>query len=184
MSSPGCKALSIVINFFILWSICLRSFLVHFKNGLEYLTRGTAHVFIQLMRVLLQSLVSRTFLIFCDTHFFFFFFYLLLFDDVRFQYFQIIIIFLFIQLFDSCLIWQLCSFIYLFFSTFHYKHGPFFKAKFHSHILAVYSYSLYQSPTLFHFFFANSMMSSMYMRWLIFSFNLVSLKPQGQFLSI
>ena len=39
-SSLECNALSMVISFLVLWSICLSSFLVHFKNGLEYLTRG------------------------------------------------------------------------------------------------------------------------------------------------
>ena len=36
MSSLGCKAFCIVINFLVLWSICLSSFLIHFKNDPEY----------------------------------------------------------------------------------------------------------------------------------------------------
>ena len=56
MWSLGFKALCIVINFFVLWSIC-------FKNGPEYLIRRTAQVFIPLMRFLLQSLVLRSFLL-------------------------------------------------------------------------------------------------------------------------
>ena len=50
----GCKAMSIVMN----------SSLVHFKNDLEYLTRGAAQVLIPLMRFLLQILVSKSFLLF------------------------------------------------------------------------------------------------------------------------
>ena len=52
-----------VISFFVLWSICLSSSLVHFKNGSEYLTRSTAQVFIPLIRFLLHSFVSSSFLL-------------------------------------------------------------------------------------------------------------------------
>ena len=45
MSSPRCKAFCIVINFLFLWSVWLSSSFVYFKNGLEYLTKGTAQVF-------------------------------------------------------------------------------------------------------------------------------------------
>ena len=41
----------------------LKFFLVHFKNGPEYLTRGTAKSFIPLMRVFPCSLVSSSFLV-------------------------------------------------------------------------------------------------------------------------
>ena len=61
MSLLGCKALCIVINFLVLWSIYPGSFLVYFKNDL---TRWTVQEFIPLMRFLLQSLVSNIFLIF------------------------------------------------------------------------------------------------------------------------
>ena len=59
ISALGCKAWCIIINFLVLWSICLSSSLLHFKNGPKFLTRGTAQVFILLMRILLQSFVSR-----------------------------------------------------------------------------------------------------------------------------
>ena len=51
LSTPslGCNAVCIVISFLVLWSICLSSSLVHLKKGLEYLTRGTAQVFIPLI---------------------------------------------------------------------------------------------------------------------------------------
>ena len=45
-SSLRCKALCIVISFLVLWSICLSSSLVHLRKGPEYLTSGTAQVFI------------------------------------------------------------------------------------------------------------------------------------------
>ena len=46
----GCNTLCIVISFLVLWSICLRSSRVHFWWGPEYLTWGTAQVFIPLIR--------------------------------------------------------------------------------------------------------------------------------------
>ena len=56
-----CKALYRFLSFLVLWSICFRSSLVHFKNGPGYLTKGTAQVFIPQMRFLLCSLVSSCF---------------------------------------------------------------------------------------------------------------------------
>ena len=62
-SSLGYNALCMVISFLVLWSICLSSCLVHLRKGPEYLTRGTAQVFIPLMRFLLESFVSSSFLV-------------------------------------------------------------------------------------------------------------------------
>ena len=62
-SSLGCNALCMVISFLVLWSICLSSSLVHFKKGPKYLTRGTAQVFIPLIRFLLHSFVTSSFLV-------------------------------------------------------------------------------------------------------------------------
>ena len=61
-SSLECNALCMIISFLVLWSVCL-SFLVYFKNGPEYLTRGTAQVFIPLIRFLFHSFVSSSFLV-------------------------------------------------------------------------------------------------------------------------
>ena len=62
-SSLGYNALCIVISFLVLWSICLSSSMVHLRKGPEYLTRGTAQVFIPLISVLLLSFVSSSFLV-------------------------------------------------------------------------------------------------------------------------
>ena len=62
-SSLGCNALCMVISFLVLWSICLSSSLVHLRKGLLYLTRGTAQVSIPLIRFLLESFVSSSFLV-------------------------------------------------------------------------------------------------------------------------
>ena len=62
-SSLRRKALCMVISFLVLWSICLRSSLVHFKNGPGYLTRRSARVFIPFIRYLLYSFVSSIVLV-------------------------------------------------------------------------------------------------------------------------
>ena len=62
-SSLGCNALCKIISFLVLWSICLSSSLVHLRKGPEYLTRGTAQVLIPLIRFLLLSFVSSSFLV-------------------------------------------------------------------------------------------------------------------------
>ena len=49
--------------FCVLWSICWSSSLIHFKNSPKYLTRGTAQVFIPLIRFQLWSSILSSFLI-------------------------------------------------------------------------------------------------------------------------
>ena len=51
------------MDFLVLWSICWSSSLVHFKNRSEYLMRKTAPAFIPLIRFLLYSLVLSNFLV-------------------------------------------------------------------------------------------------------------------------
>ena len=89
----GCKALCIIISFLVLGSICWSSSIVHFRNGPEYFTRR--QVFIFLMRFLLCSLVSSSFLVLLRYTFYFYFFHLRLFDGVCFQYSQVLASFLF-----------------------------------------------------------------------------------------
>ena len=61
MSSPWCKALYLVINFFGLF-VCIP--LEHFKNGQGYFyKRDTAHEVITLIRFLQHSLVFRSILV-------------------------------------------------------------------------------------------------------------------------
>ena len=66
----------IVINFFVIWSLCLSSSIVDFKNDTEYLTRKVPHMFILLMRFLLEWWFRETFSFFWCTHFHFFFFFI------------------------------------------------------------------------------------------------------------
>ena len=70
MSSLGYRDLCIVIDFLVLWSISLSSSLLHFKNGLEYLKRKTGQGYIPLKRLLVQSMVLRSFLVFLELLFF------------------------------------------------------------------------------------------------------------------
>ena len=67
------------------------------------------------------------------------------------------------------------------FITFHHEHGAFFYAKSHSYLLTVYVNCVYES---FQFFsiFANSLMSSMYIRRVIFTCDPLSLYPAVHFL--
>ena len=60
--SLGCTTLCMVISYLVLWSICSSSSQVHSRKGPEYLTRDTAQVFIPLIRYLLGSFVSSSFL--------------------------------------------------------------------------------------------------------------------------
>ena len=62
-SSLGCNSLYIVNRFLVLLSICLSSYLVHFRKGPEYLTGDSAQVFIPLIRFLLDSFILCSFLV-------------------------------------------------------------------------------------------------------------------------
>ena len=80
----------------------------------------------------------------------YFFFHLHLFDGAHFQYFQVLVVFLFSNRSNISLIWQFNSFHCFSFSTFSFEHGIFSIANFYSYMLVVYSYCLYQN---FQFFF-------------------------------
>ena len=75
-SSLGCNALCMVISFLVLWLICLSPSLVLLRKSLEYLTRGTAQVFIPLIRFMLESFVSSSFLVLLRYSFWIWFFIL------------------------------------------------------------------------------------------------------------
>ena len=95
-----------------------------FKNGPEYLTRGTVLLLVVFLRFLLQRFVSRRFLVLL-WYSSYFFFHLCLFDGVSFQYFKIQIIFFSASV--LILSWfcnSIPSTISLF-PIFHYQHGRF-----------------------------------------------------------
>ena len=166
-----------VISFLVIWSICLSCFLVHFKNGLKYLTRGTAQVFIPLIRFLL--FVSSSFL-------------------VRLRYSFLIFPFICICLMVSAS--KMPKYLYVSFYpsililSWSGSSIPSLRCRLPLFITSMTHFSMPYSipmsclrvlefPVLFHFF-ANSLMSSMYIRWLIFSCDLLSLYPAVHFLSM
>ena len=118
-SSLGCNVLCMVISFHVLWFICLSWCLVHFKNGPEYLTRGTALVFIPLIKFLQDSFVSSSFLILLRYSFLIFFFHLHLFDGVNLQDAQVFVDFLSSECSNLVLIQQFCSVHQVSFAAFH-----------------------------------------------------------------
>ena len=78
-SSLGCKALCIVINFLLLWSICLSFSLVHFKKGSEYLKRGTVQSFFYSFdEISSAEFAFKEFSFFSEVLFPYFFFHLFL----------------------------------------------------------------------------------------------------------
>ena len=69
------------------------------------------------------------------------------------------------------------------FATFHDEDGTFFDAKFHP-MSWLYILTACMRVSSSFSFFVNNLMSSMYIRWLIFSCDLLSLYPAAHFLSI
>ena len=109
----GCKTLCIIFDFCDLWSICLGSFLVHFKNCLVYLTRGTY------LRVDSTDKISTTELGFEKySRSFAVLFLTFSFNFFLFEYFQILEIFFFSKSSDVFLIWNFDSFRCLSFPLF------------------------------------------------------------------
>ena len=96
--SLGCKPSCIVMSYLVLWFIRWSS-LVNFKNGPEYLMRGTAQVFISLIEFLQCSLFSSGLLVLLRYPFLFLF-HLGIFDGVSFQYSQAFASFLSSNSFD------------------------------------------------------------------------------------
>ena len=103
---------------------CLSSFLIHFKNGLDYFSKWAVQVFIVLI-FLLQSLGSKSFLVRLR-YSFLFFFHLCLYDGVPLQSSLVLVIFFFTKRSDSFLVWLFYSF------------GIFFVINFNSYILVLY----------------------------------------------
>ena len=73
--------------------------------GPEYLTRGTAQVFIPLIKFLLEGFIWSSFLVLLRYYFLNFVFYFYLFDGVSFQDAQIFVCFVFSERSNIVLIW-------------------------------------------------------------------------------
>ena len=142
-SSLGCNALCMVISFLVLWSICLCSSLVHFKNGPEYLTRGQPR-YLSLWQGSCNRFLSRVvFWLFWDSFLKIFISFLVVWwcqlpispSICGFPFLWAFwwLFDLVVRLLPLCIV---CHFSLL-------ARGAFFYSKFHSYILTEYSYSLY-----------------------------------------
>ena len=151
MPSFRYNALRIVIKLWVLWSICLSSSLVYFKNGPMYLTKENCQMFIfwwcfycrARFNEFFSFLWSITFIHFLSSPLDWWF-PLPIFPITRnFPFLQT---FRFFFWFDSSIPFVICLF-----SFFQYEHGTFFSVKFQSFIQILFSYSLYLLLILFHF---------------------------------
>ena len=137
------KVLHMVISFLVFWPICLTSSLVYFKNGPEYFTKGTAPIFILLLRFLRFCLVSSSFL-FLLRYSFLIFSFISTYLRCLLPISQVFVDFLFSESsnFFLSLVVEF-RFCHVSFSAFHYKHGAFFYTKFHPYVLIVYPVCVY-----------------------------------------
>ena len=123
MSSLGCKALCIVIIFFLSFGPFFVFSPYSFKNGPKYLTD---QVFVPLIRFLLQSLVSRNFLVLLSYPFIISSNFISAFWGCLLPIFWNAYNFPSFQVF-WCFLDLAVQFLPLFlFSTFHYQHGKLF----------------------------------------------------------
>ena len=144
----GCNALCMVISFLVLWSICLSWSLVLLRKGPEYLSRRTTQVFIPLMRFLLASFVSSSFL-FLLSYSFRILSFICTCLMVSASRYPSICRFHFLREFSFYRDLVVPFFSHMWFATFHDEHGTFFYAKFHSNVLTLYSNGVYESFQFF-----------------------------------
>ena len=95
---------------------------------------GVIHMFIPLIIFVRLCFVSRRFLVLLK-YTFRIFLHFRLFDGFRFQYFQVLVIYLFSRCLNFFFILKFYSFPYLSSYNHPYEHGTFFYAKIHSYIL-------------------------------------------------
>ena len=126
--------LCIIISFLVLWSLCLGSSQVYFKNGQEYPTRGQPRY--------LSLLSDSCYIVWCRIDF------LLSWDSLS-QFFSFISIclmmsafsilkYMYVSFSQAFLFFLICLFHFfrrVLFPALHYKHIAFFNAKFHPNIL-------------------------------------------------
>ena len=161
-SSLEFKASYIVISFLVLWSSCWSSSLAFFRNGSEYYTRGAVQVFKHLKKFLQYSLVSSSFLVLQRYCFFFLLSPLVFWCQL--PIFPSILKFLFLQAF-----WFFLNLVVLFFPSFVVFCFSLLSWNiFLYQILSLYRLCISSGFQFFFLFLANSLMSSMYIGWLIF----------------
>ena len=130
MSSLGCMAFCIDINFLVLWSFWFLPLSI-FRMIPSILRRHRSGVypFDEISAIFFSF---YTFSCSSEVQFCYFFFHIRLFDDVCLQCYEVLEVFFFSpSVLIFLLIWQSYSF-YLSFSTSHYEHNAFFYSKIHS----------------------------------------------------
>ena len=172
-----------VISFLVLWSICLSSSRVHLRKGPEYLTSGTCQVFIHVMRFLLESFVSTSFLVLLRYSFrikSFICTCLMVLASKIPKYLKVSFSssVLILSWFGSSYPSVICR-LPLFMTSMAHFSMPNSIPMSWLHILT----ACMRVSSSFSFF-ANNLMSSMYIRWLIFSCDLLSLYAAVHFLSM
>ena len=171
-----------VISFLVLWSICLISSLVHWRKGPKYLTRGTAQVFIPLIRFHPGSFVSIILLVLLRYSFWILSFIspCLMVSASKMPKYLLVSFspsVLILSWFGSSNPSVRCC-LPLFITSIAYFSMPNSIPMSWLYSLAACIRASSSSP-----FLANSLMSSIYIKWLIFSCDLHSLYPTVHFLS-
>ena len=180
--SQGCKALCIVMRFLVLWAICWSYSPVDFKNSPYYLKKRTALEFIPLMRFWLCNFASRNFLV-LPRYIFKKFLSSPLVWWCLLPIFPSICMFPFLRTFVFCFVFSwfgssilsvMCLFPLLIIRVAHFS----------SQIIFLCSDCKFSPVSNSFSFLASSLMSSMCIRWLIFSCNLPWLFPPAHFWSV
>ena len=166
--SLGCNALWVVVSFHVLWSICLSSSHVHFKKGPEYLKRDTAQVFI-LIKSQLDGFFSCNFLVPLRYAFIFTCLMVLASQMSKYLYVSFSSSVLILSWFGSFIPSVICR-VLLFITSMAHFSMP-------SSIPMCWLYILTECIKVFcsFSFFANSLMPSLNISWLIFTCDLLSL---------
>ena len=164
------------MSFLVLWSICLSSSFVHFKNGPKYLTRRTVQVFIPLMRFLLYTLLSSSFPILLKYSFWIFSFIstssMVSASNIpKYLHVSFSTSILISSSFGNSIAYIMCRFLLLIVSMTHFSIPNSIPISRLNILTICIRFSNCIS------FLVNSLMSSLYIRWLIFSCDLVSLYP-------
>ena len=151
MSFLECKALCIVINFLVLWSICLSSPPLSIKRMILFILQQRLPNVYLFDEFSASELSFESFLVFLR--------YAFLFhpSSLFVWWCQLVIFpstcsFLLFMRPNAVLIWQVHSFCFFLLSHFSLFAWYIFNAKFHSYILALYLYCLYQGIQFFFIF--------------------------------
>ena len=174
-------SLYIVIIFLIVWSICLRSSLVHFKNRLEFLQWGRCLCVYFFVGFPLLSPVLRGFLVHLNNSFPNFLLRSPILWWCPLPIFPSSLNFSFLQEFPIFIDLEVLHLPLFLFWCFLHWHITVFNAKFYSYILAAYAYYLCLSRQFFLKIFAKNFIPSICLSCLIISRDFIILARQSAF---